>query len=48
MSVKVITPPAALFTLADLRLHLKLDATGGVHADDALISAAALGARPVR
>jgi uncharacterized phiE125 gp8 family phage protein len=39
MAIKIITPPAALLTLADLRLHLKLDTTGGVHADDSLIAA---------
>lgn len=39
MGIKVITAPAALLTLAELRLHLKLDTTGGVHADDTLITA---------
>lgn len=44
MPIKVITPPAALLTLADLRLHLKLDTSGGTHPDDALVSAALMGA----
>jgi len=39
MSVKVITPASALLTLAELRLHLKLDTTGGVHEDDTIIAA---------
>jgi len=39
MGIKVITAPAALLTLTELRLHLKLDTTLGVHADDTLIAA---------
>lgn len=39
MGIKVITAPAAMLTLAELRLHLKLDTTGGVHTDDTLIAA---------
>jgi uncharacterized phiE125 gp8 family phage protein len=39
MAIKVIAAPAALLTLAELRLHLKLDTTEGVHADDTLVAA---------
>jgi len=39
MGIKVITASAALLTLTELRLHLKLDTTLGVHADDTLIAA---------
>ena len=37
MGIKVITAAASPLTLAQLRLHLKLDTTLGVHEDDALI-----------
>ena len=39
MGIKVITPPSAVLTLAEMRLHLRLDAVLGVHPDDTLISA---------
>jgi uncharacterized phiE125 gp8 family phage protein len=39
MGIKVITAPSALLTLAQLRLHLELDTTAGVHAADDLITA---------
>jgi len=38
MGIKVISPPSALLSLAELRLHLKLDTVGGVHPDDTLIA----------
>jgi uncharacterized phiE125 gp8 family phage protein len=38
MGLKVITPPAALFTLATLRLWCKLDPVADVHPDDDLIT----------
>lgn len=37
MGFKVISPPAPMLAIADLRLHLKLDAVAGVHPDDALV-----------
>lgn len=44
MGLKVITPPSAQVAIADLRQHLKLDTTAGVHADDALVLALAASA----
>ena len=41
MGLKIITPRSTPIPIADLRLHLKLDATGGSHPDDALILAQA-------
>lgn len=38
MSIKIIAPPSALLTLEELRLHLKLDTTFGVHEDDTLVA----------
>lgn len=38
MPVKVITAPIAALTLAELRLHLRIDAVAGVHEDDTLIT----------
>jgi uncharacterized phiE125 gp8 family phage protein len=38
MGIKVITPASAVLTLAEMRLHLRLDTVGGVHPDDTLIS----------
>lgn len=45
MGVKVISPPGALIPIADLRQHLKLDASGGSHPDDAMVLALAESAR---
>jgi uncharacterized phiE125 gp8 family phage protein len=39
MGIKVITPSPAVLTLAEMRLHLRLDTVGGVHPDDTLVSA---------
>lgn len=44
MGIKVITPAAAVLTLEEMRLHLRLDTVGGVHPDDALISGLLLSA----
>lgn len=44
MGIKVITPAPAVLTLAEMRLHLRLDTVGGVHPDDTLLSALLLSA----